>query len=390
MGLVIRALAGGQVVAAQRRLVTRIAPIALVAAAGLAAPGCFYTDPINQRPSLDIKQTSTDAVFRGDTIRLEAVSNDPEGQFVTFKWRAYLCTSESDCDRAPFFGGFEDYFTFTVPRTRNDVDAPVQAVHVWLEGMDDFGATAKPAQQIWLTVFDRAPTLELRKDSRYGYVVSTPINVFAKVGDPDDWPAVPELAWEVFTPTNQPTYELVDIAVPQDVEDPDHLQFAKRFTPQGSGDYELRVTATDRIGEESVQSLMITVGPDAPPCLRTLSPIVAPTGSALPMSEPTLFQVHVVTDDLDPYPTVNDPLLGTTQFSWSLKTNTGARQLLGVGGNHVALDPASYQPGDIVEVRVEIADRNDTAIECVDANQTCSVISDVSCIQRQTWRVEVR
>ena len=55
-----------------------------------------------------------------------------------------------------------------------------------------------------------------------------------------------------------------------------------------------------------------------------------------------------------------------------------------------SLDPASYQPGDIVELRVEIKDRKNTAITCADANPTCSTISDNACIQRQTWRVEVR
>jgi hypothetical protein len=66
-------------------------------------------------------------------------------------------------------------------------------------------------------------------------------------------------------------------------------------------------------------------------------------------------------------------------------------QLLnGVTGSGFAIDPASYQPGDIVELRVEIADRNNTPITCADGNATCSVVSDNACIQRQTWRVEVR
>ena len=137
---------------------------------------------------------------------------------------------------------------------------------------------------------------------------------------------------------------------------------------------------------------MVTVNPDSPPCLRTLSPVVAQSPAALPMSEPTLFQVHIVADDLDPYPSVNDPELGPTRFTWSLLAPpSGSRQVLtAVTGNRLALDPASYQPGDIVEVRVEIADRNLTPITCADGNATCSVISDNNCLQRQTWRVEVR
>ena len=109
------------------------------------------------------------------------------------------------------------------------------------------------------------------------------------------------------------------------------------------------------------------------------------------MSEPTLFQVHVVADDLDPYPTIDDPYLLPTKFTWSLLAPGSTRQVLtGVSGNSVALDPASFQPGDIVELRVEIYDRTNDAITCADGVATCSVIGDNNCLQRQTWRVEVR
>lgn len=383
--LVIRALAGGRPVAAQRKLVTRFALICV------AVSGCFYADPINQRPSLDIRQTSTDSVYRGDEVTVEAIANDPEGHFVVFSWRAYLCTDELDCDEAPFVGGQNRELTFTVPSVRNDLPVPVEAVHIWLAGTDDYGATARPAQQLWITVADRAPTLELGKDSRYGYVVSTPINVYAKVGDPDDGPNDPQLEWRVYTPTNQPPFVFTDLSVPADPDDPHHVQYGKTFTPEGIGDWTIEVVATDRLGESTKQTVMVTVGTDNPPCLRTLSPVVAQSPAALPMSEPTLFQVHVVTDDLDPYPTVNDAVLGTTRFTWSLLAPGETRQELpAVTGNRLALDPASYQPGDIVEVRVEIADRKATAITCADGVATCSVIADNNCLQRQTWRVEVR
>jgi hypothetical protein len=367
----------------------------------LTVTGCFYVEPINQRPSLAIRQTSAEVVHREDAVQLDAVASDPESHFVLLRWRAYLCSANEQCDAAPFVeksGSFapdtddDSDFEFAVPRTRNDLDGnqtlAVEAIRVVLWGQDDYGAVARPEQELWIPIADRAPTLELGKDSRYGYVVSTPVNVFAEVGDPDDWPEVPSVVWEVFTPMNQPTYTLVDVTVPQNGATT--KTFGKKLTPNGVGDYEIRVTATDALGEATTKSVMITVGPDTPPCLRTLSPIVAPTGTALPMSDPTLFQVHVVVDDLDPYPTVNDTQLGTTKFTWSIKTNSGARQVLGgVTGNGVGLDPASYQPGDIVEVRVEIADRNNTPITCADGNASCSVISDNNCLQRQTWRVEV-
>jgi hypothetical protein len=390
MVVVIRALAGGRPVATRLTVVGRCALLCLVAS------GCFYVDPINQRPSLEIEQTSTDVVYRGDSVKLRAVANDPDDQFVFFHWRAYAATDESDYDNAPFYemSGDLEYDTaeFVVPSDRVDTMVAVEAIRVVLEGQDEYGATARPEQQLWIPVANRAPTLELRKDSRYGYVVTKPINVYAKVGDPDDWPNVPELTWEVFTPPDQPEYMLDDLTVDPAPDDTTHAQLGKTFTPEGIGDYEIRVTATDRLGEPTVKSIMVTVADDAPPCLQQLTPLVATAPAALPMAEPTLFQVHVVTDDLDPYPGVDDPQLGTATFTWSLLApGMAARQTLnGVSGNGVALDPASYHPGDILELRVEIADRVPRMLMCADDNPTCSVISDDNCLQRQTWRIEVR
>jgi hypothetical protein len=57
--------------------------------------------------------------------------------------------------------------------------------------------------------------------------------------------------------------------------------------------------------------------------------------------------------------------------------------------NSVALDPISFTPGDILELRVEVFDRNDTQLPCAQDQQSCSLSAN-TCIQRQTWFVEVR
>jgi hypothetical protein len=113
----------------------------------------------------------------------------------------------------------------------------------------------------------------------------------------------------------------------------------------------------------------------------------------LPVAEPTLFQVPLVTDDLDPYPPLSgDPHFGTTTFAWSMLTpgSPGREILVGATGNTFDFDPDAFTPGEIVELRVEIFDRKHTAIPCADRDATCSVDASSDCIQRQTWRVEVR
>jgi len=368
--------------------VSRFALIGLAVVAG-----CFYTDVVNQRPSLDIHRRNEGPYFRGDMtkqIELSAVSSDPEGHNVTFHWRAYACTRQNACDRAPYFELSEPFVDIDVPPARFDVADPLLGVLVRLEGKDDFGAVARPVQELWIDVDNFAPQLKLEAYSEFGFVVTAPVEVYLEVSDADDGPEAPQVTWKVYSPSNQPDYDFVDY--PAAPGPTGTKAYGKLLTPRGVGKYMVEASATDSIAPlPSVKSVDVTVIDDKPPCLRTLSPLVAIAPAALPITDPTLFQVHVVADDLDPYPAVNDGLRGTTKFTWSLLAPGGSRQVLtGVTGNRVSVNPASYQPGDVLELRVEIADRTNTAITCADASATCSVIADNSCLQRQTWRVEVR
>src|SRR5262249_30061475 len=160
----------------------------------------------------------------------------------------------------------------------------------------------------------------------------TAMNIYAKVGDSDDGADSVTLEWKVFSPMNQPTFALgeLDQPVPQDPLDPKHLQIGKKFTPMGTGDYEIQLTARDPLQQacadqggtdctSTVDSVMVTVVPDHAPCLKQLVPLVAVAPNALPVSDPTLFQVVVVQDDLDPFPGVpSDQVLKTPSFHWSI------------------------------------------------------------------------
>lgn len=361
-------------------------------ALALLVPGCFYIDPINQRPSADIVQASSGTVYRGDVLQLDASKYDPEGGQVYPQWRAYACTDAtmiSGCDEVPFYTDILDHADILVPIMRIDGTTPVQALRVILEATDDRGATMKPSQELLLAVSDRPPDVTLRKDTRHGYVVQTPIDIYAKVDDKDDTAArVTVKPWEVFSPASQPTFTLVD----QGPLATDPTQDWQIFTPNGIGDWDIKVTAVDPQGAETIQHMPITVVDDHAPCLSQWSPAAPPPGNVLPMQDPTPFEVLVVQDDLDPYPPVpGDAELGQTQFTWTLlPPGATQRQTLSTVGNRVEIDPASYRPGDQLELRVEIKDRKNPAPACPDTDPTCSVISDPTCVQRLTWRVEVR
>ncbi len=363
------------------------------------ASGCFYMEPVNQRPSIGIVPSSSDPLHRGDNVTLDARIDDPEGQAVALTWRAYACsdaTVPGGCDDTTFKDSLPtdaaQDFNFTVPIHRAD-GTDVQSLRIELDAVDSLGATAKPSQELVMPVIDGPPTLMLRSQSRYGYVINTPVQIYALVGDPDDGaPAVKPLGWQVFSPTS-PAPPLTDITTPP-ATDPTMLQFGKQLVPDQLGnDWKVQVTATDPLGVQTVQIQPLTIVADHAPCLAQSAPIAPPPGSTLPITDPTLFEVLVVDDDLDPYPTIlNDAIYGAETFTWSLlPPGATTRQVLtGATGASVPIDPASYTPGDIVELRVEIGDRNHTPVNCTDSDPTCSVISDPSCIQRLTWRVEVR
>jgi hypothetical protein len=387
--LVIPALAGGRVVAA------RWIAVRFVLLSTLLMAGCFYTDRINQRPGIEIVQTSDDLVYRKSMVTLLATDDDPEDHVVFKQWHAHACTDatlpdNAGCDMVPFQTGNLDNFIFEVPSTRADTTTPVQTVRVVLEAQDDYGAIARPFQELLIPIANHLPYLDLRMAPRYEYLVDTPIDLFVAVTDADDAPASVQVEWKVYTPMNQPAYTLVDVDVPD--PDPLALQLGKLFTPKGNGKWTIEVTATDPLGGGDVKQFEMQVDLDGPPCLAQWAPITAPSGSALPMTEPTLFRINVVTDVLDPFPTIpGDAQLGTTRFSWSIKPpGSSTRDALSVTSNQAALDPANYQPGDIVELRVEIQDRIPRTITCADNLDTCSMTSDNDCLQRLTWRVEVR
>lgn len=350
------------------------------------ASGCFYTAPINQRPSAAIEGGSSAPLYPNSPVSLQALTSDPDGDYVELTWRAYACTAADDCDTDPWTTSSSIDMNFDVRPLRADGATPVQTVLVTLDASDQYGAHARPMPQVVLGIGDHGPSVTGSASSRYEYVVGTPIDVYATVGDIDYGPSAVNLTWTVVSPPSQPAYTFADLS-----STPAPNIYGKTLTAMGSGAWDVRVTATDPLGIAASADVPITMIDDPPPCLEQWTPIAPPPGEQLPVSQPTLFQVLVVNDDLDPYPPVpGDPVLGTTTFAWSLLPPGGsAFQSLTATSNSLALDPADYAPGDVLELRVQVYDRNMTPIACPAADATCSVISNPSCIQRLTWNVEV-
>lgn len=359
--------------------------------------GCFYTDPINQRPSIAIHPAKPgEAVSRGEQdVRFYAVTSDPDGDTVALSWRAYACNGTA-CDTAEFQSSTDTTFDLIQIPLANAENQSFDTLEIRLEGHDALGATAKPSQTFDIHLDDAPPAIQMRADPRPA-VTGASIGVYALVTDADDTvidsPEHPyPVVWSVTPPaTTQDTYDSSMLQIPGN--DDQHRQEGMLFTPHGTGDWTIHVSATDPLLAQTTQDLTVHANADELPCVAQWAPAATTDpGTTLPLTDPTLFQVLVVTDDLDPYPSVpNDPNHGATEFHWSIVPPGGTRQALpNVTGNGVALDPDSYTPGDLVELRVEIEDRNHRAVNCPDTDLTCSMTTDATCSQRLTWRVEVR
>ena len=372
-----------------------------VAAICVLLTGCFYIDPIFPRPHYHI--VAPDMVTRGGLVTLTAQLIDTESQTGSFNWAVYTCAGfdhgvASQCDGTAFYSTADSpHPDDTTSTVRVMVPAATksgtmtQAIQITLDARSDRGAVALPdGGNQEFAVGDAPPVLGLEKQS-HSLAVGAPIDVIATYGDIDSALDKVALEWTVIAPGAGGSFPFDDLPIAQDPADPGHRKAARRLTPTVEGSWDVQVVARDPEGGSTTQHLSpFTVVPDRPPCLAQWLPAVPPAGASLPISTPTVFQVPLVDDDLDPYPPIT--AIPQLAFAWSLLRPGDTQRQVQVGdtGNTFALDPAAFTPGDVVELRVEIFDRKRTALPCDDAAMTCSITSSDGCLQRQTWRVEVR
>src|SRR3569623_236420 len=101
--------------------------------------GCFYTDPIKQRPSVSIHHT--DAVSRvAMDVELTAVTIYPDGDSVAVGWRAYACNGTAG-DAQEFLSGIDTSFRLPLVPFTNAAGTSYDTLEIRLEGRDALGAT---------------------------------------------------------------------------------------------------------------------------------------------------------------------------------------------------------------------------------------------------------
>lgn len=368
-----------------------MAPWLLTLLALPAMPACFYVDDLNTRPVVSIEKTSIPALSRGHgaEFRADRYDEDDGGYNVSVAWEMHVCGRlADDCDAASFFTGTEAKASVMVPAVRSD-GSPVEKLEVILRGVDPQGAESRPTARQVYDVGNAAPLITLQAAGFDNYPVGVPFSIRARITDPDDTAAAIAAQWKVYSPAGSANPAL-EMLVP-DPARPNESSY--RLLPDKPGKWTIEVTATDAIGAIAVEHIDVQVVEDRPPCIDTVTPLPAPAASTAILDVAQRFAVQVVDDDLDIFPApVGDPYVHETKFTWSIKSplTGGVRSAIdGPSRASIDLDPALYNPGDIIELRVEIADRVARTLSCADGAPTCSINSN-ACVQRQTWRLEVR
>jgi len=374
--------------------------IVRVAAAGLLLTGCFYVDPIVEPP--DVKIVNTQMMERDGQATLTARFVNRDEQVGLFRWQLFACATydsasgeEDNCESTAWLEQNVQEPMFTVTKipilTRPDGPLAMAAV-VRLEARDGIGAVATDRHSYAL--LDAPPVLDaqLRVAAR-ALSVGAPIDLFARYSDPDSPIADVALTWTATPPATPGAVTWESPSAPSvDTATPPHATVGRRLIPGEPGTWQVDVVATSH-GKTTHASTTIAIAPDQPPSLVLWQPGVPPPGATLPISASTLFEVLQVDDDLDAYPPLAGAAqYGTAEFAWSiLRPGAPGRQILdGATGNQLEFDPAAFTPGDVIELRVEVFDRQHRPpLSCEDSAPTCAVGPALR-VQRQTWRVEIR
>ena len=356
---------------------------------GVLATGCFYVDPINERPSAEIVRDSIDLPYRGQAAKVHARFDDPDGDSVTLSWGAHACSAGGiACDAETFETGTTPDFAPVVPATRNDhTKTAVGALRITLEVIDHWGAIARPEQELVLDVQDHAPSLTLQRSGREidnHYPVTVPIRISAGYGDLDALDKV-TLKWALFAaPGSQVEMLQAWPGTPiVGVEE-------RILVPDIEGVWTVRVTATDDQQQVTVKDISMSVAEDQPPCIGALDP--GTPEATIIVDAPRRFAVLTVDDDINVYPAppANDLFLRAAHFTWSIAGPSGGYEpITGLVSHDLVIDPANYQPGDTLDVRVDVSDSITRTLPCDPSLATCSV-DGTACIQRQTWHLEIR
>jgi len=358
------------------------------------AAGCF-TSPINRAPVVTL--TADAIVLHGQSVTFTAHGSDPDQDRITWTWARTPamppagspnpCPRQDDpvnwpaaTDRTP---------SNTSSPTSYQVPASLTASSwcVWAFATDPYGAVGVDIQPLIPSNNPPQPVLRVVSPDPAG---SYPAYTHFLLAADQSTDADGDLLDCTLTLDQAPlgsTAMLVPCADPAIAADPRFRCLDVAL----SGQYVVSLVVGDGTTTR-MTSLILNVLGDQPPCIAMTTPMYGSTLLKDDPNAPSPITVNMVTDDGDPYPNAQNPLQ-TVNFTWFKgKNDSGSLQYVDNGSfsmlNLVATD---YQPGDVANVRLEVHDRNTSAIDaillgCGDA-PFCPIAPGAICFVRVSWRI---
>ncbi len=374
-----------------RNVATCLALGALV----LAGSGCFYTETINERPTPGIRVLgNTGPYFVGDVVKFNATKSiDDAPNDLLSTWQAFTCV-DGQCTKQglPTQGSLNTEFAVTIESH--------DSIEVQLRVTDAHGATRMQPDLYTIVVGNQPPAFAVQSSGNHDggpgdpFVLYRTINLIAATTlpsgafDPDGDDIT--MDWQLLPPPGSQSSERVFAAEGTD---------GYRLVPDVDGQWDVVVTMEDEYGGSFAVTETFFVGKDGPPCLQGMDPLAVDDAYYLVDSADGArrFSVLSATDALDPFPAAvdTDPVLGEASFRWFLKSpgNSDFVELSGFLGADYLVNPNDYNPGERLELRVEVSDRVEGIerdLPCGPDVWTCALDTGSGCNQRRTWGVDIR
>ncbi len=364
-----------------------------IAALGILLGACFFTEVINEAPVPGIRPLQTGPYRLGDVLRFDATKtvDDVTGN-LNCEWQARSC-SGSSCTLLSEMRGAID-FEFAVPIGSHE------SIEIQLRVTDEFGATRLQPDVFRADVSNRNPSVDLQvtghREDGDSYILGRAIDIVVIPGptagetqydlDGDDV----DLSWRLLPPPLSLEDQRSFVAV----GDEGYI-----LVPDVAGEWSVELTASDNFGGVDTVRRNFFVGVDQPPCLQSIEPAFAQDGYYLVPSEDgaRYFSVLSVEDALDPFPASpgQDEVMGEATFRWLIRQPgaTGFSEVANHTGARYGVDPLAYQPGDQLQVRVEVHDRvtgPQRELTCDEDSWACELSAGSQCFQRLTWGVQIQ
>jgi hypothetical protein len=376
-----------------RRAMRRVALASLVSLATAGVGGCLFVDTINTAPTASIRRNDIANPHRGESVTVQAVVADAEGDDLSITWRVTVCTlDQRTCRRLDDVVGDREPHPIAVP-VFVESDVLVERLSVELTVRDDRGALAIPPAPLEVLVENGKPELSLVQAQwrtlGTTFPVDVPIEIRIEKADRDGDPARVQVAPSVFLDSLPASSDTIDdLVVPGD--GPTLQRFT--FRPDMVGRWTIIFALTDDLDTPNEEELVLDIVADRHPCIESLSPGFA---GPLLVETPRRFSVLSVSDDKDEYPAQVDGNLGLgmATFRWS-RSQPGSPDVFepvgGVESADLVVDPTLYAPGDHFAVRVDVDD-SVARPPCRPDDDRCEEQRpEGACARRMTWEVEIR